>query len=386
MLAVIGGIIVGINIINYKNIDEYNDQILNVLIENEGKIPFSARDENGQLLSPEVKFRTRYFTVVLSEDGDVRSVYLEYVASVTEKQAVNYAKDVMQQGKDRVYYGDYKVSVVYYRGDLMYIFLDCAKELSYIRLCAPASVAIGLGAISVISVLIFIFSGVAVQPMAESYAKQKQFITNANHEIKTPLAIISTSNDVLELEYGNNKWTDTIRGQIKRLNALTERLVFLSKMDEGNTKVDMKNFSLSDMADEISYPFAMTAEAQGKTFETDIERNIDMTGDESLIGQLLTILLDNAIKYSDEGGRIRLSVSREGKNKKIVVENSAENIKIDNPDLLFDRFYRMDSSRNSKTGGYGIGLSVAKSIVNIHKGKIEAKISDGKSFGIVAIL
>ena len=259
----------------------------------------------------------------------------------------------------------------------MYIFLDCSKDLYFARNFLKISVTIGVAAVILIFGLIWLFSSIAVKPIAESYSKQKRFITDANHEIKTPLAIIGATNEVMELKFGENEWSDTINNQIKKLTNLTEKLVFLSRMDEENAKIITSEFDLTQTVIEVSESFKMLAQMSKKQFNVSIEPNLKAVGEVSLIGQLVSILLDNSFKYSNDNGSIDLTVSSSGKTNKIIVANTTDGVDKKNLDKLFDRFYRSDYSRNSETGGNGIGLSIA-TIVNIHKGKIDVKSSDGK--------
>ena len=180
------------------------------------------------------------------------------------------------------------------------------------------------------------------------------------------------------MENGASEWTQTIEKQVARLTSLTDRLVFLSRMDEEHFPCDMSEFNLSETAKEIDAPFESLAIMQEKVFKCDFGSDVLLNGDTSLIGQLINILLDNAFKYSDEGGSVTLRIGADGKCRSITVTNTSDKIDTDHLDKLFDRFYRSDKSRNSETGGFGIGLSVAKSIVHLHKGKITAQSPDGK--------
>jgi len=167
---------------------------------------------------------------------------------------------------------------------------------------------------------------------------------------------------------------------------LTEKLVFLSRMDEENAEIPMAEFDLSQTINEVSEHFKNLAHTSGKTFNVSIAQNLKLVGEVSLIGQLVSILLENAFKYSDKKGRVDLFLSANGKNKEIIVANTTDGVDKKGLDKLFDRFYRADSSRNSNLGGNGIGLSIAKSIVNIHKGKITAKLEDGKYIVFTVVL
>lgn len=379
-------LLAAINVANYIDVNDVASQRLEYIVRNQGKIPRDPREDpfesntddrfsNG--FSPEMPYETRYFTVTFTNDI-VTGINLDNIAAIDAETAVNYATLLYSKGETGGYYNDYKYTAVSQNGGVMYVFLDCTRDLNSFRAFLWTSLIIGGVSIAVVFMLIFLFSNRAIKPYVESYNKQKQFITDANHELKTPLAVIKASNEVIEMENGKSEWTQTIEKQVARLSSLIEKLVFLSRMDEESIKYETSEFSLSETAEEISAPFESLAITQNKEFTVQIESDLTMNGDMSLIGQLINILLDNAFKFSQENGTISLLVNADGKRKVIAVTNTSENIDTENLDKLFDRFYRSDKSRNSETGGFGIGLSVAKSIVNLHKGKITARSSDGK--------
>ena len=221
----------------------------------------------------------------------------------------------------------------------------------------------------------------------ESYEKQKQFITDAGHEIKTPLTIIDADAEVLQADIGDNEWLEDIRAQTRRLAALTNDLIYLSKMEEADRKLQMIEFPFSDMVMETAQSFQALARTQEKSFLCQIQPMVPLCGDERALRQLVSILLDNALKYTGEGGSIRFTLQRQARVLHLEVWNTTRQpVSTGNLDMLFDRFYRMDRSRSSQTGGYGIGLSIAKAIVAAHKGKISAVSRDGKSLSIHVFL
>lgn len=222
--------------------------------------------------------------------------------------------------------------------------------------------------------------------MAESYEKQRQFITDASHEIKTPLTIIDANIEVLEMEHGENQWTKSTRNQVKRLTSLTQQLITLSKMDEEKNILERVEFSLSDAVLESVKSFEALIKTQNKKMDVEIEEDIFYFGDEMTIRQMIGILMDNAVKYSIDEGRIRVLLKRKGKKVQLQFFNETEAIPQGKQDVLFERFYRLDTSRNSETGGSGIGLSVAKAIVVSNKGKISAYSTDGNSLTVEIVL
>lgn len=405
MVLVLGAIMCVINTANYADINKQADSLLIILAENEGTFPkqnnsfpepnrmpekekMSDNDSVESIggLSPEVPFSTRYFTVVLDKDGNVMLIDTGRIAAVSRDMAVEYAAELHAKGKTKGFVAHYKYLAVSKNDRVMYIFLDLGNELSSFYSFLAASVLVSIGGMIVVFLLLLHFSKIVLRPVAESYEKQKRFITDASHEIKTPLAIISANTEVLELVSGENEWTASISNQVKRLTALTERLVFLSRMDEENTVLPLEDFSLSDAVKEVGESFAAMALAGDKAFEMQIEGEISCHGDEAAIRQLVSLLLDNAMKYTNERGSIQLSLRMLGKNRELTVRNTVDDIRQGNLDILFERFYRLDSSRNSGTGGYGIGLSVAKAIVNAHKGRITARSEDGKSIVFTILL
>ena len=235
--------------------------------------------------------------------------------------------------------------------------------------------------------LLLVLSGRIIRPVVESYEKQRRFITDAGHELKTPLTIISADTDLAEMECGENQWLTDIRRQAQRLTGLTHDLIFLSRMEEEQKKMQMIEFPLSDVAEEMAQSFLAPAMSQGKTLSIRIQPMLSYTGDEKAIRQLLSILLDNALKYSPSGGQMTVSLEKQGRSLTLAVSNTtAQPMKREQLCRLFDWFYRTDESRNSQTGGYGLGLSIARGIVLAHRGRIRAESPDAGTLRIVVSL
>ena len=267
------------------------------------------------------------------------------------------------------------------------LFLDCGREItSFQRFLMTSIVLSALGLLLIFGIVVY-FSGRIVRPFAESYEKQKQFITDAGHEIKTPLAIIQADADVLEMELGENEWLSDIQAHVKQLSGLTNDLVSLARMEEGGAPLQILEMPISDLISEAGESFQGLAQTQGKELQLTVEPMLSMEADEKAMRQLVSILLDNALKYSPEGSRIQLSLSRQGKVLKLAVSNSSlVPLPKENLDRLFERFYRADPSRNSQTGGHGIGLSIAKAIVTAHSGQIHASHEENNILQITVTL
>lgn len=395
VLAVILG---GVNLMSYQKVVTDADAILALLDDNGGAFPKNhggqhtaailpdsappaKKDLFGQRgMSPETPYESRFFTVLLEEDGHVLQTDTVQIAAVDEEEAAIYAQNVFTSGRRSGFWGNYRYLLCEDEQGSLIIFLDCGRSLSSFRTTLLTSVLLALLGLLAVLVLLLILSKRIVRPVAESYEKQKQFITDAGHELKTPMTIISADADLAEMECGENQWISDIRRQAQRLTDLTNDLIYLSRMEEEQPNLQRIDFPLSDVTEEMAQSFQALAKSQEKEFFLHIQPMISFTGDEKAIRQLLSILLDNALKYSPAGGQLKLVLQKQGRTIVLSVSNtSTQPIEQDKLPHLFDRFYRTDQSRSSQTGGYGLGLSIARSIVQAHKGKIRAESGDGRT-------
>lgn len=386
LLILLVCIVTGMNIINYNSVVSDADITLDFLSGNKGDFP-DFDGERPPMLPPfmriETPYESRYFSVLLDNGGNILQTDTRRVKAINEENAVIYGQKAYQTGKERAFLEEYRFIRTAEGAVTRIIFLDCGKQLHTYRKFLISSICMsGAGFLSFFAVIIF-FSGKILKPVTESYEKQKRFITDAGHEIKTPLAIIKADADVLEMEFGENEWLDGIRDQIHRLSGLTSDLVYLSRMEESDTDIPMIEFPISDVVGETAMAFQALAQTQNKTFHCEIPPMISYTGNEKAIRQLVSILIDNALKYSPEHGQVSITLKKSSRQLCICVYNtSAQPITGEQLGHLFERFYRADASRSSQNGGYGIGLSVAKAITAAHNGKITATTPDGQSLEI----
>lgn len=388
VLSIIFGVV---TILNYRKMVSDADSILSILMENDGSFPMNDHIQNnpfefrkeGRRFSPELPYETRYFSAFLTQDGTVVSVNTGKIAAVDTSDAIEYAQKVASSGKTKGFVDDYRYVVYTMDDEIHVIFLDYGREMNAFRTFLFTSICVSVVGLLAVMLLLFLLSARIVKPFSENYEKQKRFITDAGHELKTPLTIIDADSEVLEMDLGENEWLEDIRHQTKRLAELTNDLIFLSRMDE-QPQTEKIDFPISDLVEETVESFQALAKKHNRMLNCHIEPMISMCGDEKAMRQLITILLDNAVKYSDEGGRIDLTLEKQKNTIRLSVYNTAESISKENLSHLFDRFYRTDQSRNSQTGGYGLGLSIASAIVSAHKGKIWADTQDEKSLVISA--
>ena len=395
-LFIVFSIIMGaISVINYMDVIADADSILNILAENKGFFPkqgdhsnndtqMADRPRKNRQLSPELPYESRYFSVLFNSDGEVKLVDTGKIAAVDTNSAIEFATDVWEGGDTQGFMDDYRYIVHTTGTETRIIFLDCGRSLSTFRSFVFTSICVFLLGMLAVLLLIIFLSGYIIKPISESYEKQKQFITDAGHEIKTPLTVIDADAEILTMDFGENEWLSDIQNQTKRLTALTNDLILLSRLEENQARFQMIDFPLSDMLEEMAHSFQALAITQEKVFSVDIQPMLSFRGDEKALRQLVSVLLDNALKYSEKGGKISLSLEKYGSNIRLSVFNTTEFIARDHLPYLFDRFYRTDKSRNSQTGGHGLGLSIAAAVVASHKGKIVASTEDEHSLLITA--
>lgn len=386
VLFVIGGIV---GILNYRKIIEDADQILEVLEENAGKFPQKLpedRHDGWPEMSPELPYESRYFSVLLDENGDIVLTDTSKIASVDTAEAIEYGSEVWEKETEKGFLGHYRYWSCSSDGEVRIIFLDCRRQLDnfYNFLLTTVGVS-GIGLLSVFVLMVYLSARI-VKPFSDNYEKQKRFITDAGHELKTPLTIIEADAEVLEMDFGENEWLQDIQGQTKRLADLTNALIVLSRMEEGKNRDKKAEFLLSDMVEEVCHTFQAPAKVQGKALICMVEPVISMKGDEKAIRELVTILLDNAVKYTNDKGKVSVALEKKKNRIYLSVFNTTEHISQEQISHLFDRFYRTDASRNSQTGGYGLGLSIAAATVEVHRGKIFAETEDERSLRITVIL
>lgn len=384
-------IIAGINIVNYSHVCKMADARLDYILAGKDGIDWGdeskAEPANGkdagdsqagvrirhfEGMTAESPFDTRYFTVTI-DAGQVADVNTARIAAVGAKRAASIAARLHAKGWTSGFSGNYRYTTDVQDDEITYVFVDCSRELASFHSFLSASVAIScIGWLAVLAI-VTVASGAVIRPMVESYSKQKRFITDASHEIKTPLAVIDTANEVQEIESGESEWTQSIHEQVARLTALTERLVFLARMDEGSAGFTMASIDLSEAVDKAAAPFESVAVSRGKRLSMSVATGVRAHADAAAVTQVVELLLDNATRYASEGSVIELSlraVSRgAGKGSaELVVSNAVDELPEGDLDRLFDRFYRADVSRSSKTGGSGVGLSVVRAIAEAHGG------------------
>lgn len=329
-------------------------------------------------VTPETPFETRYFIVELTAQKEIKGVELEHIAALDRRTVVETVSQIVDSGKNQGYLGHYRFGVFPREdGGSTVIVLDCFLQLQAANNMLRVIIAVFLVCATAVFFLLLCLSKRAIRPFVDNLERQRQFVTDASHELKTPLAILSADIGLLEDSYGTDKWLESARVQVLRLDKLIKNLVELARTEETVKEEIIVCFSVSDIAQASVDAFLPLAKAAGKTLTWEVAEQVTMKGIQDNFFRLFSILLDNAVKYCDSGGRIHLSVVQRGRNIYISVSNPCRDVEVAQLPRYFDRFYRADSSRARSTGGYGIGLSTAKAIVTRHKGRITSSYADG---------
>lgn len=366
------------NSIVYTQTEGNIHTVLSILTKNEGELPIT--DEIKESLTEKniqegIVYNFQYFSVREKEND--YAISLTNVQSLTESEVKSFLPNILK--KQETYgsithkgrYFTYQVSQST-TGKLLVFF----ETTNYIRerdTLLQVSIWLALASLLLLILLFTLISGIVIRPFIKNYEKQRMFITNAGHELKTPLAIISANTELQELMEGETEWSISTKEQTEHLNHLIGRLIRLARLEEQeDIKLAPQNISL--IAEKVATDFAPLFKKEDKNFESLIEADIIEKVSQEEFYELLSILLDNARKYCDPAGTIRLTLKRKAyllrKRTCITVSNDYKDGQPANIKRFFDRFYRAETSHNNQTtSGYGIGLSMAQHLVSLFRGK-----------------
>ena len=379
----------GINGVNLWLNSRDTDMLLLALSDGEGTIR-PEREGPGLFRPPldgDAAMSAVYFTVRLDADGKAVYTDVSRISTVTEEEAAQYAEEAAALGESKGSEGRFKYRITASRegqGSTA-VFLDVSEDTRSMLTVAVLSLLAGADCWLAALLAVMLLSKRAISPIAESMARQKQFRTEAGHEIKTPRAIIRASADALELHQGESRWSRNIRNQTERLDSLTKRLLALARLDEGGPRPEETELDISALIKDAASQFAEPAEAAGLSIDADIEPGLRLRGVQEYVSELAGILLDNAVKYSAPGSVITLRLSREGGKAVLRVRNRCAQ-PVEAPERLFDRFYRGDAARTQSSGGIGLGLAIARSLAESMGGTLTAAMTGAEDIEFTAKL
>ena len=359
-------------------ISNYNGEVPELSEYNEEDFSESAPGYNAYIsISEESSFSTRYFVVAFDESLSVVSVNIEHVAAIDSDTASEMAQEVINEGDEVGYFGYYRFRIAEGENGAAYvIFLDCTDDFTLRKAVSTITGIISIIFPILITLIFGFLSKRVMAPFEENSRRQKQFITDASHELKTPLAIISANAAVLEYKTGENEWLGNITDQTAHMGELIDDLLTLARMDEYDGKPETSSVNLTEIVENDISSFAAVFEQKNAAVTAEIAPDVVLNGNSKQLAMLISILMENASKYVREGGEVKISLSKTSKQAVFQIYNTADLDEDLNVNRLFGRFYRPDSSRNSTTGGQGIGLSTALKITQLHGGTINARRKD----------
>jgi len=361
--------------------------VLNILSANNGDFPSveeTAESLQNDRITIDTIYQYRYFSVVYNEDKTLYSTNLDHLSNLSKEQALSYANKVIKNSRSS---GVFKVGSQFYSYQItqdsktkryLLVVLDSTNYLESRNDFFWLSIQLCFYSFIFFVLVVSGFSNFAIRPYIKNYENQKRFITNAGHELKTPLAIISANTELQELMTGENEWTESTKDQVKRLSNLINQMVVLARLEE-QPDVTLVDVNFSEVVKKVAGNFKSVIEKAGKKYEIKLQEDIHVKATEDELYELVSILIDNACKYCDEDGQIfvTLTKAKRGKRARLTVANSYADGKNVDYSRFFDRFYREDESHNQKQPGYGIGLSMAESLVRIFKGRIWVSYKKG---------
>jgi histidine kinase len=298
---------------------------------------------------------------------------------LAEDTAQSYITSILNSGTETGTISNFQFYQLPKENGTLMVFTDKRAELDMLNKLIRTTIVIGIAAFFILSVAAYFLSRQVMKPLKTAFEKQKQFISDASHELKTPVTVISANADVLSDEIGENKWLTYIKSQTERMNILVNDLLNLTRLENNTADFIKTDFNLSKAVVNTALPFECQAFETNKKFELDIEEGISVNGSERHIKQMTAIFIDNALKYSGDGGIVRVTLKKSGDKRFLSIYNTGTGVKDSEKDKIFERFYRSDESRNRATGGYGLGLAIAKSIIDRHKFKVTVENEEGKS-------
>ena len=380
-------IVLAINSLNWIMLERQSDMVLETLVESDGafqKMDFNRFPPFSPPLNMDRMRASRFFIVRSDPSGNIVDVNIDQISAIDHETAKRYALEVLKTDDTSGRVHGYKFAVKELGANKLTFFMDVSEQNENFRMVLVASSVIAVLCWVVLLMIVVLLSGKVIRPVLVGMEKQKQFITNAGHEMKTPLAIIQSNNDTMALIHGENKYNVHIRNQTKRLNVLMSNLLTLARLDE-EIPLPSEMVNVSAVTAELLPAYTEDAQARNLQFSVQMEPDVVIQTNKDSFRQLMTILLDNALKYTPEGGAIGLSLTGDGRHLRVITENTCDPSLEPDPERLFERFYRGDAARTQKKdSGYGIGLSAARAICENFGGKLTAEYSSCNSIRFTA--
>lgn len=392
LFASFGGVVLATQ---YRT-DKEITNVLQLLAKNNGQLnQKAARKTLGPDSNKDSLFKYCYFTLSLSSTGKLKLVDNTHISTISASDITSNSSLIKRTIKNTTSEGSIMINSNPYRfilvkskssNQTIAIFLDTTPITASYKHLFRVAIFLGISGLIFFTLILFLLSNQAIKPIVEAYEKQRRFITNAGHELKTPLAIISANTEMEEMIGKSDEWTESTKEQVERLTMLINQLISLARMSEKDELI-LERVNFSDSVKRAANSFKSLIQKDGKNYDIEIEPDLFVNGEKQSLYELVNILIDNANKYCDEAGRVSVNLNKGslGRNAILQVKNSFKDGKSINYNKFFERFYRSDESHNSQKGGFGIGLSMAQDLVRVFGGKINASY-DGKNVVLTVIL
>ena len=370
------------------NMDNRADYMTELILKYDGILPqfndYKKMDDDTRIqiysYDEESPYRQRYFVVKI-EGNNAYSADISHIASVNENDAIKMSQIVMNENNETGYLNKFRFR--YSKDSDLVIFFDCSDDIFSQRRLIVIISLIAFAFVIMITIVFYFLSSIIVKPFEENSKMQKRFITDASHELKTPLAIISANAEVLAYKDGENEWITNITTQVTRISELVNELLTLNRLEEVEEITDVRPVNIGEITEKTANDFSEVFKGKNVTMKCDIQSDAVINGNPAQLERLVSVLIENASKYAVENGIVEIRLHKGSRYTFFNVFNTCETDQNADFKHLFDRFYRPDTSRASETGGHGIGLSIAKRIVTLHGGTIEAVPKEnGLSFNV----
>ncbi len=386
-LIILAVTVAGIWLFSFRWIEINTDRFIESRLESrEEERPRFAQEETppmfgyrpGRRNSPSV-----YYEFHLSADGTLETVSRHSSQEDTETEAREYAAAAVKADTERGKAGSYKYGIRRNAdGSGKLVLVDMSVQLHIMYEMLKNAGLVGIAILILLIIVLFPVSNRMADIFVRNAEQQRRFITDAGHDLKTPVAIARANLDVLELRNGKNKWSGNIRTQVDRMEHLVQDLIMMARLDEGKNEEALEEIDLTALTEAIWQEYQPSLRQKQITGETELEKTVPVRGSESLVRRLVCLLMDNAVQYTPEAGTVRLSVKPERKRTRITLSNSVAQLPEVSPEKLTERFVRGDSARTQKSGGSGIGLAAAKRIAEKHHGRLAVSYPDDRTFRV----
>ena len=385
--------VVGIWLVSYHRIEQETDSFIAsrfVPREERGRTPRFSQDATPAMFGYTPGRRSipsGFYEITFAADGTLEEITKRGIMEDASAEVQEYVQNVIKKDTEKGKVGSYKFGIRKNEdGSGTIILVDNSIQLSMLYNMLKNAGLVGLGILLLLIIVLFPVSGRMADIFVRNTEQQRQFITDAGHDLKTPVAIARANLDVLELREGQNKWTGNIRAQVNRMEHLVQDLIMMARLDEGKNEEVFGETELTMLAEEIWEEYQPSLKQKQIRGEAKLEKTAPVRGAENLIRRVFCLLMDNAVQYTPENGEVRLSVTPWKKRTRIVLSNSVTSLPTEKPEKLTERFVRGDSARTQKSGGSGIGLAAARRIAEKHHGKLTVDYPDEHTFRVTVEL